>query len=149
MQDQNQIENQVKDTSLCFQELQSITHSKFQSIFALTTLGACYIAICEGEKESDCLRYLLTELGYRKISILVTLYADNQASINLSNNTEFHFYIKHIDLQFHWIGKEVSINELNIIYIFKAKKAADSVTKSLPASSFLKFHRIIAFDNSW
>ncbi len=82
----------------------AISHSsKLQSIVALSTFGAEYVAMCEVKKEAVWLRYLLAELGFRKKSILVKLYTDNQGSIALSNNPEFHRRTKHIDVRFHLI----------------------------------------------
>ncbi len=75
--------------------------SKLQSIIALSICKAEYVAMCEAGKEAVWLGYLLAELGFQKRSTSVTLYADNQGSIKLLNNLEFHRRTKHIDLQFH------------------------------------------------
>ena len=84
--------------------------------------------------------------GFRKISNSVTLYFDNHGSIVLSSNLEFHHFTKHIDMQFHWIREDVSIKQINIVYISKIEMAADSLTKSLPAFGFFEFCRIIVID---
>ncbi len=76
----------------------------------------------------------------------VTLYADNQSSIALSNNLKFHRRTKHIDVRFHWIREAVSMKQLNIVYIPRAEMAADDLTKSLPSSGFLEFRRMIGID---
>ena len=57
---------------------------KLQSIVALSTCEAKYIAICEARKEVVWLGYLLAELGFWKKSTPVILYTDNQGSIALS-----------------------------------------------------------------
>ena len=122
----------------------AISHSsKLQSIVALSTCEAEYVAMCEAGKEAVWLGYLLAELGFRKRSTPVTLYADNQGSIALSNNPEFHRRTKHIDVRFHWIREAVSMKQLQIIYIPTAEMAADGLTKALPASGFLEFWRMI------
>ncbi len=122
----------------------AISHSsKLQSIVALSTCEAEYVAMCEAGKEAVWLGYLLAELGFRKRSIPVTLYADNQGSIALSNNPEFHRRTKHIDVRFHWIREAVSMKQLKIIYIPTAEMAADGLTKGLPAPGFLEFRRMI------
>ncbi len=125
----------------------AISHSsKLQSIVALSTCEAEYVAICEAGKEAVWLGFLLAELEFQKKSTPVTLYADNQGSIALSNNSEFHRRTKHIDVRFHWIREEVSMKQLNIVYIPTAEMAADGLTKSLPASGFLEFRRKIGID---
>ena len=122
----------------------AISHSsKLQSIVALSTCEAEYVAMCESGKEAVWLGYLLAKLGFRKRSTPVTLYADNQGSIALSNNPEFHRRTKHIDVRFHWIREAVSIKKLNIVYIPTAEMAADGLTKGLPAPGFSDFRRMI------
>ena len=59
----------------------AISHSsKLQSIVALSTCEAEYVAMCEAGKEAVWLAYLSAELGFRKRSTPVTLYADNQGA---------------------------------------------------------------------
>ena len=117
--------------------------SKLQTIIALSTCEAEYVAMCEAGKEAVWLRSLLAEVGFRKRSSPVTLYADNQGSITLANNPEFHRCTKHIDVRFHWIRDAGSLRQLEIIYIPTEKMAADGLTKALPAPAFLKFRRMI------
>ncbi len=40
------------------------------------------------------------------------------------------------------------MKQLNIVYIPTAEMAADGLTKSLPASGFLEFRRMIGIDKS-
>ncbi len=71
------------------------------------------------------------------------MYADNQGSIALSNNPEFHRRTKHIDVRFHWIREAVSMKQLNIVYILTAEMADDGPTKGLAAPGFMEFRRMI------
>ncbi len=122
----------------------AISHSsKLQSIVALSTYEVEYAAMCEAGKEAVWLGYLLAELGFRKRFTPVILCADNQGSIALSNNPEFHCRTKNIDVRFHWIREAVSMKQLQIIYIPTAEMAADGLIKSSPAPGFLEFRRII------
>ena len=69
----------------------AISHfSKLLSIVILLTYEVEYIAIYKVGKEAIWLGYLLAELGFWKRSTPVTLYTNNQGSIALSNNSEFH-----------------------------------------------------------
>ena len=117
--------------------------SKLQSIVALSTCEAEYVAMCEARKEAVWLGYLLAELGFWKRSTPVILYADNQGSIALLNNPEFHRRTKHIDVRFHWICEAVSIKQLNIVFILTAEIAADGLTKGLSTPGFSDFCRMI------
>ena len=79
----------------------AISHSsKLQSIVALSTSEAEYVATCEAGKGVVWLGQLLAGLGFRNRSTSVTLHADNQGSIALSNK-------KHIDVRFHWIRESI------------------------------------------
>ena len=104
---------------------------KLQSIVPLSIYEAEYVAIYEVEKKAVWLGYLLAELGFRKKSTPVTLYPDNQGSIVLSNNLEFHRRTKHINIRFHWICEAVSMKQLNIVHIPTAEIATVGLIKSL------------------
>ena len=99
--------------------------------------------MCEGGKEAAWLRYLLTELGFQKMSIPVTLYTNNQGSIALSNNPKFYHQTKYIYIQFYWICKALYMGQLQIIYVPIVEMADDGLIKALPVSRFLEFWRII------
>lgn len=101
------------------------------------------MAMYEVEKEAIWLSYLLAELRFQKWSFLVTLYADNKGLIALSNNFQFHRCTKIIDVWFHLICEAVFLKLLQIIYIPKAKMAANSQTKRLPFPAFSDFRCII------
>ena len=122
----------------------AVSHSsKLQSIVALSTCEAKYVAMCEAGKEAVWLGSLLAELGFREKNAPVTLYADNQGSIALSNNPEYHRQTKHIDVQYHWIRKAVSLRQPDIMYIPTTNMAADGLTKGLPTPAFIEFRRMI------
>lgn len=66
--------------------------SEFQLIVTLCIYKAKYVAIYKAEKEMFWLKYLLAKLGFWKKSISITLYANNQDSIVLSNNSKFYYW---------------------------------------------------------
>ena len=76
--------------------------SKLQSVVALSTTEAEYIAAVEAGKELKWMRSLLGEFGY-KFDNASTLCIDNMSSINVSKNPEHHGRMKHLDLKFHWL----------------------------------------------
>src|SRR5262249_6513586 len=63
--------------------------SKLQSMVALSTTEAEYIAAVEAGKEIAWMRNFLGELGF-KISTPSTLHMDNQSAINVAQNPEHH-----------------------------------------------------------
>ena len=55
----------------------------------------------------------------------VTIYCDNNNSICLAKNPEFHSRSKHIDIRYHYIREKINDNELNIQFRPSEKMCAD------------------------
>ena len=68
--------------------------SKIQSVVALSTTEAEYVAAIEASKEMIWLQRFLDELD--KKQELGRLYSDNQSAIHLAKNSAFHSKTKHI-----------------------------------------------------
>ena len=62
--------------------------SKIQSVVALSTTEAEYIAATEASKEIIWLQRFMNELG--KKHDMGTLYSDSQSTIHLAKNSSFH-----------------------------------------------------------
>ena len=75
---------------------------KHQSIVALSSMEAEYVALCSSAQETVWLRYLLSSIGFKQ-STTTVLYEDNQGSIALSKNPESHHRMKHIDIKFYFV----------------------------------------------
>ena len=75
--------------------------SKIQSVVALSTTEAEYVAATEASKEMIWLQRFMGELG--KKHDMGTLYSDSQSAIPLAKNSAFHSKIKHIHLKYHFI----------------------------------------------
>jgi hypothetical protein len=74
--------------------------SKKQSVVALSTTEAEYIAGVHGGKEAVWLRQFLKELGF-PVTGPTTLLVDNQSAIAVSKNPKHHSRIKHINIANH------------------------------------------------
>jgi len=59
--------------------------------------------------------------------------------MNLAKNPEFHAYIKHIDIQYHFVCEAVDCHLVDFEFIFIIKQAADELTKALSAVKFSCF----------
>jgi hypothetical protein len=75
--------------------------SKKQSTVALSTVESEYMALSECMKEALWIRQFLAELLQELVNNVVTIYSDNQGSIALSKNPEYHSRTKHIDMRHH------------------------------------------------
>jgi hypothetical protein len=111
-----------------------------QPTTALSSVEAEYYAETQAAKEAIYLRGLLSELGYAKggstaISINtsdkrkssdsqadknqapVTINCDNQGSIALAKNPQFHARAKHIRIQWHFVRECVLRGDINLTYV--------------------------------
>ncbi len=144
--------------------------SKKQSIVALSSIEAEYIALTLAAKEVTWLRLLLKELGLLqpdqqhaliKVSehntsshaidndfdiacgggeIVIPLKGDNLGSIALAHNQVFHSRTMYIDIQHHYICDEVTSKRIELSYVPTDQMIADGLTKAL---THVKFHHFI------
>lgn len=60
------------------------------------------------------------------------IFMDNQSSIHLVKNLEFHNWTKHINMIYYYIHEQVNLG-LTIGYMPSKELLADDLTKLLPA----------------
>ena len=56
---------------------------------------------------------------------------DNQGSIHLAKNPEYHARTKHIDIQHHFIREPIKMKKVELIYCPTQDNVADMLTKLL------------------
>lgn len=100
----------------------------------LSTTESEYAA-STASKEAIWLRQLLKDLD-QDMSNPTKLYVDNESTIRLINNPEFHKRTKHTDVKFHFIREKVEIKNIEIKYVSSEKQLADICTKALPRDHF-------------
>ena len=74
-------------------------YSKKQSVMALSTMEAEYIALSEATREAQWLRNLFGELGFAQ-KLPSMIFGNNKGSIAILKNPQFHKRAKHIGTQF-------------------------------------------------
>jgi hypothetical protein len=104
--------------------------SKLQTIVALSTTEAEYVAATSAGQEILWLRNLFTELGY-PIASPSTLCVDNNSAISVAKNPEHHGRMKHLDLRFYWLRNEVEKGSIKIVHLRTDEMPADIMTKAL------------------
>ncbi|KAE8684070.1 hypothetical protein F3Y22_tig00111154pilonHSYRG00007 [Hibiscus syriacus] len=98
-----------------------------QSIVALSTTEAEYMAAAEAAKEALWLTGLVKELGVQQGG--VQLLCDNQSAIHLAKNQVYRARTKHIDVRFHKIRELVASGEVLFQKVHTDENAADMFTK--------------------
>uniref|UniRef100_A0AAV1V977 Copia protein n=1 Tax=Peronospora matthiolae TaxID=2874970 RepID=A0AAV1V977_9STRA len=66
----------------------------------------------------------------------VNIFEDNQGSIALAKNPEFHKRTKHIDIRYHFVREKVAEGTLVLEYCSTKDMKADLMTKPIPAVQF-------------
>src|SRR5579859_3800899 len=104
--------------------------AKKQPTVALSSMESEYMALTQAAKESIWIQRLIEELGIPIANVNV-IYADNQGSIALAKNPEYHARTKHIDIQHHFVRECVENGSIILQYVPTNEMAADAMTKGL------------------
>ena len=111
--------------------------SKKQTTIALSSTEAEYVALSEAGREACWLRNLYEELGYKQMNPML-IKGDNDGSIMMAKNPQFHKRSKHINTQWHWIRDLVENNVVRIESCRDPKQTADVLTKALAKPKHIK-----------
>ncbi|XP_056164317.1 secreted RxLR effector protein 161-like [Syzygium oleosum] len=108
--------------------------SRRQSVVALSSTEAEYMALTHAGKEAVWLRRLCLELGFEQGAIEVR--CDNQWAIYLAKNPAFHSRTKHIDIQYHFIREKVEKKEVRLVKVDTVENSSDFLTKAVTGAKF-------------
>jgi hypothetical protein len=111
--------------------------SKKQMTVALSSTEAEYIALSEAGREACWLRNLFEELGFPKLA-LTLLKGDNDGSIAMACNLQFHKRAKHIEIRWHWVRDLSQNGILDIESCRDPEQTANVLTKGLPRPKHTK-----------
>lgn len=109
--------------------------SKLQSVVAMSTTEAEYVAAAQASKEAVWLKMLLEELGHAQEKI--TLFCDNQSALHLARNPAFHSKTKHIRVQYHFVREKVEEGTVDMPKIHTDDNVADYMTKAINCDKFI------------
>ena len=104
--------------------------SHLQSIAALSTTEAEFVASTSAGHEILWLHNLFYELGYT-IPSASPLFIDNHSVLSVAKNPEHHGRMKHLDLHFYWLRDEVKKGTICVAHICTDLMPADIMTKAL------------------
>ena len=111
--------------------------SKKERTVAVSTTEAEYMALLEAVKESIWIQRFLKELG-RNVDDGDVIMEDNQGTIALSQNPEYHARTKHIDVQYHFVRECIEMGQIQLRYCPTEDMVADALTKPLARDRFEK-----------
>lgn len=107
--------------------------SKKQSIVALSSTEAEYIALSSTVREALWIVQLREEIIGQKVDEPIIVHCDNQSAIKLSMSEAYRPRTKHIDIRLHHVRDQVETGVVCIKYIHTDKQVADSLTKPVTA----------------
>jgi hypothetical protein len=112
--------------------------SKKQPTTALSSTEAEYMAATHATRHAIWLRQLLAELGFSQPGTSA-IYGDNQSSIALTRDAQYHARTKHIDIRHHFIREHVDAGDIELVYCPTEDNMADILTKGLYKPKFSQF----------
>ena len=112
--------------------------SKKQLSITLSSTEVEYITRAHTAKEVIWLRQLLAELGIPDHNP-TTLHMDNQSTMAIAKNPQFHNQTKHIEVQHHFLQHKVEEEEILLDYVPMNDQVADILTKALNQEKHTKF----------
>jgi hypothetical protein len=101
-----------------------------QTIITLSSTEAEYIALSEATCEAKWLAALYGELGYQ-VNGPIKIFGDNNGSIAMAMNLQFHKQSKHIAIRYHWIRQQIQDGLLQIHLCQDPQQTTDILTKAL------------------
>jgi hypothetical protein len=104
--------------------------SRLQTIVALSSTEAEYVATVSAGPEILWLRNLFSELGYISLSSS-TLHIDSNYALSVAKNPEHHGRMKHLDLRFYWLRSRVEKGTITVKHLRTEEMPADIMTKAL------------------
>ena len=116
--------------------------SKKQTCVALSTAEAEYMALASAVQEAIWLERLISDLLGTKEET-VTVYEDNQSTISMGKNQQYHGRTKHIAIKYHFVRENVTAGVVRIPYCKSEDMLADIFTKPLSAPRFKKLCQLI------
>ena len=111
--------------------------SRKQSVVALSTCEAEYMAISAAVQEIIYIRQLLVDMSCRQTSPTIIL-CDNTAAVQLTSNETHQQRAKHISIRFHFSREAIRRNEVSMERIPSEENPADLMTKPVGPSKQLQ-----------
>ena len=117
--------------------------SKKQSCVELSTAEAEYMALASAAQEAVWMQSLQNYLNEASVKSTF-IYEDNQSTICIAKNPQYHGRTKHIDIKFHYIHEQVEKKAIQLEYCESKNMVTDMLTKALLSSQFVKHREMLS-----
>ncbi|KAH0754754.1 hypothetical protein KY290_025024 [Solanum tuberosum] len=120
--------------------------SYLQSIAALSTTEAEYVAATKSVKEATWFHGLILELGAPQETMVV--FSDSQSTIHLTKNDAYHSKTKHSTVKYHYIRDTMTKGEIVVKKVQTSENPVDMLTKPLSLAKFKHFLHLSSVYNT-
>ncbi|KAI7948147.1 hypothetical protein MJO28_010055 [Puccinia striiformis f. sp. tritici] len=100
-----------------------------QDVVALSSAEGEYIALTECNQDLLWAANVLEEITQVKPTL--TLYTDNQSSMQIAKNPIYHHGTRHMNFRYHFIRDHIESKTINLKYMPSTKLQTDLLTKNL------------------
>jgi hypothetical protein len=90
------------------------------------------MASMQATKKTIWMTKIMKELGYMKEKKAMVIHCDNQGAISLTKNPTQNVQTKHIDVQHHFVQKQVENGKIMFEYCSTGDMVTNVFTKALP-----------------
>ena len=113
-----------------------------QSIVALSTTEAEFIAMTHATKEAIWLKIFITEI-FQPLKYPIKIYSDNQSAITITYGNQMHTHTKHFNIRLYFIRNTIDDKKIEFEYLQTDQMLADILTKGLPSPKVNYFNQSI------
>ena len=124
--------------------------SKMQTLIALSTTEAEYIALSTALREVIGIMNLIDELKERGFDlnagvpkVVCRTFEDNRSCIEIATNHKTRPRTKHLSVRLHHFRSKVVDGSIKIEHISTKNQFADIFTKPLPRDQFIKLRNLL------
>jgi len=112
--------------------------SKKQDIVLLSMTESKYVAATHSVKEALWMKNFISQL-FSPLTKPIDVFCDNQSTIALMQDYQYHVRTKHIDIHYHFIQWVVKCSDIQLIFCPTVDMLADVLTKALPSPKVKHF----------
>ena len=94
-------------------------------------------------QEAVWMQHLQNDLNEASVKSTL-IYEDNQSTICMAKNPQYHGHAKHIDIKFLYIREQVEKKAIQLEYCESKDMVADMLTKALLSSQFVKLREMFS-----
>ncbi|QRV82277.1 Pol polyprotein/retrotransposon [Ceratobasidium sp. AG-Ba] len=114
----------------------AVSHSsKKQGLVTTSSTEAEYVGMGHAAKEGVWITRMLSDLGV-PLQEPITIFADNQSSMLLSDSEKLSSRTKHVDVQYHFVKEYVAQGKCRFEWVPTKLNTADVLTKPLGPIAF-------------